>query len=319
MRHLIAALLCAVPRRVRRMPGERRLAWRRQAASPARRRRCRLRGHLADRRPVAWLRMGRGRQPGKGRSTPQGKATLAAGPGRRRRRRRHRYLHRRPDRHSRAGAGRWWPTRLPSEDPMPEQEETIPGQLAEIRSRLDKGRPTLRSSRRSWRRTPRSPGHSRRADGRARCHQCRQVARRLGAGHLRHLGCLAPGEQRRAAADPAHQVGALHGQATAAGQHRTPAFQLSTYVAMAICYAFDWWMDPGQRRRPPGAHPAVPFLLKLSAPISFAMGALACVAADDCAGTGASTGPGSGHHRLAHAARRAGCRCVCRWRRPSRS
>lgn len=47
-------------------------------------------------------------------------------------------------------------------------------------------------------------------------------------------------------------------------------FNYSTYVAMAICYAFDWWMDPANAADRQALIQQFPFLLKLGAPISFA-------------------------------------------------
>lgn len=46
-------------------------------------------------------------------------------------------------------------------------------------------------------------------------------------------------------------------------------FNYSTYVAMAVCYAFDWWMDPANAADRQALIQQFPFLLKLGAPISF--------------------------------------------------
>ena len=204
---------------------------------------------------------------------------------------------------------------------MPEQEETIPGQLAEIRSRLDKGDQRfekLGGARGGEHR--RSPGHSRRADGRARLPPP-MSSKWLGGLALAISAIWAARHQvsngGQPPIPPIAQEHCMDKQQLQANIARLP-FNYSTYVAMAICYAFDWWMDPANAADRRRAHPAVPVPAEARrADLVRRMGARACVA-DDCAGTGASTGP-PGTPPTRPRCPTGECRCVCRWRRPSRS
>ena len=96
-------------------------------------------------------------------------------------------------------------------------------------------------------------------------------------------------------------------------------FNYSTYVAMAVCYAFDWWMDPANAADRQALSQQFPFLVKLGAPISF----FAWVLSRSWPQTSAPT-PAPAPARLRTPPTRprcptGECRCVCRWRRPSRS
>lgn len=48
-------------------------------------------------------------------------------------------------------------------------------------------------------------------------------------------------------------------------------FNYSTYVALAICYALDWWMDPANAGAKADLLLQFPFLAKLGGPVSFAL------------------------------------------------
>lgn len=48
-------------------------------------------------------------------------------------------------------------------------------------------------------------------------------------------------------------------------------FNYSTYVALAICYALDWWMDPANAGTKADLLQQFPFLVKLGGPVSFAL------------------------------------------------
>ncbi len=48
-------------------------------------------------------------------------------------------------------------------------------------------------------------------------------------------------------------------------------FNYSTYVALAICYALDWWMDPANAGTKADLLQQYPFLVELGGPVSFGL------------------------------------------------